>query len=471
MASPNVKYKIIILLTSLIPEAVVDGTIIPLFPFMVRFLLPDEPESSVGYHAGLLGSAFYLPLFLMNVVWGGASDKYGRKPILLVGLAACAIVTLILGFSQSFALTWICRFVAGFFGANSTVAKGMIGDIARDQRSRTWGYVFYGSVYGVTQMIGPLLGGLLANPADLYPGVFDKNGLFGRYPYLLTCYIGVALAVVDFFIIKHYLIEKNTYEQVDDIDDLDSFEMELSESFNENSLDEGIRHKRRTLSGTEIELSMEQVQPDEDEESARSAKFIFLSWKTLTPILLYCLIAYVNMSYVTALPLFFSASRDTGGIEMNSRDTAFSFTVSASSKLITQLFFFDKLLFALKTPKAAYQFGMLLLVPMFLMITVLSSLDNFRFVVILAIMVGIGISEALAYLAVMLLITESQIPQNLGLAHGLASTLSALARTFSPAISGLVWELGVGMKMPGLVFILGACISVAGVFAATLHRN
>ncbi|KAJ3323492.1 hypothetical protein HDV06_001769 [Boothiomyces sp. JEL0866] len=463
MASPNVKYKIIILLTSLIPEAVIDGTIIPLFPYMVRFLLPNEPESSVGYHAGLLGSAFYLPLFLMNVVWGGASDKYGRKPILLLGLFACAVVTLILGFSQSFALTWMCRFVAGFFGANSTVAKGMIGDIGI--------YFLIVSERSKEPDLGirPLLGGLLANPADLYPRVFDKHGLFGRYPYLLTCYIGVALAVIDFFIIKIYLIEKNTYEQVDDVDDLDSFEMELSASLNESSIEfNGIRHKRRTT-GSEVELSLDQEQ--DEEEPTHSPKFIFLSWKTLTPILLYCLIAYVNMSYVTALPLFFSASKDTGGIEMNSRDTAFSFTISASSKLITQLFFFDKFLQFLKTPKTTYQFGMLLLIPMFLLITVLSSLESLRFIVILLIMIGIGISEALAYLAVMLLITESQVPQNLGLAHGLASTLSALARTFSPAISGLVWEMGVDMKIPGLVFILGAIISAAGVFAANLHRK
>ncbi|KAJ3258868.1 hypothetical protein HK103_003250 [Boothiomyces macroporosus] len=268
-----------------------------------------------------------------------------------------------------------------------------------------------------------------------------------------------------------YLIEKNTYEQVDDIDNLDSFEIELSDSLNDSMVDiNSYQPKRRTTTGSEVEMPMEQDQNDE-EEPLHAPKFIFLSWKTLTPILLYCLIAYVNMSYVTALPLYFAASKQSGGIEMNSRDTALSFTISASSKLITQLFFFDRFLQFLKTPKTTYQFGMLLLIPMFLLITILSSLEKLRFIVILLIMIGIGISEALAYLAVMLLITESQVPQNLGLAHGLASTLSALARTFSPAISGLVWELGVSMKMPGLVFILGACISAVGVFAANLHRN
>lgn len=135
------KLKILILLTGVIPEAILECSLIPLYPFIVRHLLPNEKE--VGYYAGLLGSAFYLPSFIMNIVWGAASDKFGRKPILISGLIAGLISTVGLGISESYTLTLACRFLAGIFGANSTVAKGMIGDIARDQRSRAWGFAMY----------------------------------------------------------------------------------------------------------------------------------------------------------------------------------------------------------------------------------------------------------------------------------------------------------------------------------------
>lgn len=141
MSQPNTKLKILILLAGLIPEAILEYTLIPLYPFMVRHLLPNETE--IGYYSGLLGSAFYLPLFIMNVVWGAASDRFGRKPILVAGIIVCFISTVGLGISESYGFTLACRFLAGLFGANSTVAKGMIGDIARDQRSRAWGYAMY----------------------------------------------------------------------------------------------------------------------------------------------------------------------------------------------------------------------------------------------------------------------------------------------------------------------------------------
>jgi MFS family permease len=69
---------------------------------------------------------------------------------LIAGLVVCALSILVLGFSKSYIVTLLCRFSAGLFGANSTVAKGYIGDLARDQRLRAWGYSMYGSVYGIS---------------------------------------------------------------------------------------------------------------------------------------------------------------------------------------------------------------------------------------------------------------------------------------------------------------------------------
>nr|KAJ3423007.1 hypothetical protein HK105_004524 [Polyrhizophydium stewartii] len=203
-----------LLLLAIVPEALLEATLIPLYPFMVRHLLPSEPN--IGYFVGLLGSAFYLPLFLMNLVWGAASDRYGRKvgpespldsrccvgglrgwrqPVLVAGLVVCLVTTIAIGFSRTFWLTVACRFVAGVFGANSTVAKGMLGDIARDDAARSWAYAMYGSIYGSVGILGPILGGLLADPATLYPGTFGSVSFLRQFPFALPCLLGAGLAV------------------------------------------------------------------------------------------------------------------------------------------------------------------------------------------------------------------------------------------------------------------------------------
>lgn len=110
------KNQILILLLAIVPEAVLESTLIPLYPFLVRHLLPNIPENTVGYHVGLIGSAFYLPLFFMNLVWGATSDHIGRKPVLLMGLVACLLTTIAIGTASSYNVALACRFIAGLFG-------------------------------------------------------------------------------------------------------------------------------------------------------------------------------------------------------------------------------------------------------------------------------------------------------------------------------------------------------------------
>ncbi|KAI8897545.1 major facilitator superfamily domain-containing protein [Globomyces pollinis-pini] len=501
MSNANTKFQVFVLLTSLIPEAILESTLIPLYPFMVRYLLPGEPESTIGVYTGYLGSAFYLPLFIMNLVWGALSDRYGRKPILMMGLIVLLITSILLGFSQTYGLTLACRFAAGLFGANSTVAKGMIGDIARDGRSRAWGYAMYGSVYGLSGMLGPLIGGLLSNPADLYPQWFSKEGIFGRLPYLLTCLVGTFLSVLGLFVTAFYLKENNqSYDEIEDIDSsldisLDSLQRTRSngaqvtiprlnqsrvqiidaagpssapEVLYESTYDEEMNgvslRKKETHNHDNLEEEIEMIPDDND----TVPKFNFIAWNTLGPIFLYCIIAYVNMTYMTTLPLFFSASKSLGGMEWNSRDTALSFTILSASKLISQLFFFDPLFAIVKSSKLIYTYSMAAYIPIHLIIPGFAILPtNLQVLGVLLSMVILGACEAFGYLSIMLVITESQLPEHLGTAHGLASTLAALARTISPSIGGSMWEYGVALHWSWLVFFFSACTALIGVISSS----
>ncbi|KAI8909506.1 major facilitator superfamily domain-containing protein [Gorgonomyces haynaldii] len=418
--------QLFVLLYAITPEAILEAVLIPLFPFLVKQLLPNEKEEDIGHYVGLLGSAFYLPLFLMNVVWGSLSDHHGRKPILLSGLVVFLATSLVIGIAQEYQTVWLC----------------MLGDMAKTDSQRAWGYAMYGSVYGLAGIVGPLLGGLLSNPAELYPSLFPKTSIFARHPYLLTCSFGIILAIGA--IPSTYLLlrelPKHTYKAVNSEETLDNVELDL--------LDDN---------------------PFEIRNSRQERPFSFLSPNVLGPITMYCIIAYTNMAYFTSVPLYFSTSRKNGGLEMNSRDTSFLLLTISLAKLCVQLLFFQRILFHLGGSRQTYRLAMALYVPGHLLISCLYLLPtsvlpfaNFF------LMCCFGIAESLAYLSVMLRITESVAPRHLGVAHGFASTMAALVRTIAPALTGSIWEWGHRLGWTSLVFFIGALTSLGGVVASFL---
>ena len=456
------KRQIYMLIFGLFPEALLEAIVIPLFPFMVRYLLPNEPESDIGFYTGILGSAFYLPLFVMNLVWGATSDKYGRKPIILIGMVVCLVTTIILGFSQAFWLTFFCRFAAGLFGSNSTVAKGMIGDISRDQKSRAWGYAMYGSIYGMSAMIGPFLGGLLANPRVLYPDLFEKDGIFDRYPYFLVCMIVATLSIIAFVFTVMFVNEnKRKYSRVDIDGDDDEVLIMRNDSVTSQNSNDSVKPSIRRRSGSASNLQLD------DDPVEEFKPFQFLSWNTMGPIILYMAIAYTNMNYATSLPLFFATSTNLGGLGLNSRDTALQFGAIAFTKLLFQLVLFEPLLARVGSPKGTYRLAMLFYLPGHLLIPVVATLDPFfRTLLSVLIMLSFGMCEAVGYVSVILMITEAQSAQNLGVAHGFASTMAALVRAICPALSGAVWVWGLQLNWPWLVFYCGGVVALFGYVAS-----
>jgi MFS family permease len=64
----------------------------------------------------MLGSLFYLPLLIMNLVWGGLSDRIGRKTILYLGLIMNFICAIVFGTTKSFNVLIAFRFIQGMFG-------------------------------------------------------------------------------------------------------------------------------------------------------------------------------------------------------------------------------------------------------------------------------------------------------------------------------------------------------------------
>ncbi|KAJ3410238.1 hypothetical protein HDV05_004009 [Chytridiales sp. JEL 0842] len=214
--------QVALLLLTVLPEVLIHHMLGPLYPFMVRSLIPGEEK--VGYYAGLLQSAYFLPTIVGAPLMGHLSDKYGRKPILLAGLVGYAIGTLLLGLSTAYWAALVSLFVTGCFAGNTVVAKGMIGELGTDDKMRAIGYSVYGVVFGGAGILGSFMGGFLADPK-----LFANIPFLEERPYLLACLVGFLIALVGIITTLNTLAESGTsgkemhpfvkFEEVDMEDD------------------------------------------------------------------------------------------------------------------------------------------------------------------------------------------------------------------------------------------------------------
>lgn len=148
------------------------GIVLPLLPFYVTDLLeplfPGE-ESGIlrGVLLGLLMASFSLMQFVFAPIWGRISDRIGRRPILLLGLAASVAFYALFGIASelgvrgfpglALVLLFVARIGAGIAGATISTAQAVIADVTPPEK-RAHGMALIGIAFGIGFTFGPLLG-------------------------------------------------------------------------------------------------------------------------------------------------------------------------------------------------------------------------------------------------------------------------------------------------------------------------
>lgn len=136
------------------------GLIIPVMPELISKLKNVPANEASSYGAWLL-TAYALTQFVFAPVIGNLSDKYGRRPVLLISLLGFGIDYLFLALAPNYNLLFIGRIIAGITGASFTTASAYIADVSTPEtRARNFGMI--GAAFGLGFIIGPGLGGLLA---------------------------------------------------------------------------------------------------------------------------------------------------------------------------------------------------------------------------------------------------------------------------------------------------------------------
>ncbi|RQP10542.1 MAG: MFS transporter [Parapedobacter sp.] len=137
------------------------GLIIPVMADLIAELKGIPVNVASTYGAFLL-SSFAITQFLFSPVVGNLSDRFGRRPVLLISLLGFAVDYLILAWAPTYGWLFVGRIIAGITGASFTTASSYIADISTDETTRAKNFGLIGAAFGLGFVLGPALGGLLA---------------------------------------------------------------------------------------------------------------------------------------------------------------------------------------------------------------------------------------------------------------------------------------------------------------------
>ncbi|KAH6842584.1 major facilitator superfamily domain-containing protein [Chaetomium sp. MPI-CAGE-AT-0009] len=119
------------------------------------------------------------------MLWGRVADsgRFGRKTVLLIGLAGTLLSCVGFAFSTSFWQALFFRSIGGITNGNVGVMRTMISEIVKEKKYQSRAFLLLPMTFNAGVIIGPILGGLLSDPAGSYPGLFGHIDFFIRFPY------------------------------------------------------------------------------------------------------------------------------------------------------------------------------------------------------------------------------------------------------------------------------------------------
>ena len=164
------------------------GLVVPLLPFFARSL------NAEAWQITLMFSAYSLGQFFAEPFWGRLSDRIGRKPVLLITLAANAVGYLALAFVPNIWLAIAVRLFTGFGAGNISTVQGAIADVTPPHlRAARLGLT--GAAFGLGFIVGPALGGLLVHEE------------LGRLGFQLPMFAAAGLCTISTFCVLFFLKE------------------------------------------------------------------------------------------------------------------------------------------------------------------------------------------------------------------------------------------------------------------------
>src|SRR5688500_12361851 len=141
------------------------GIVIPILPLYAQDF--QATPLAIGWLTGIYSGM----QIIFTPILGRLSDRFGRRPVLLISIVGTAVGFALMGMAQSLMLLFIARILAGITGGNISIPQAYIADVtAPEQRSRAMGMI--GAAFGLGFTFGPVIGGLMSRISYSAPFYF-----------------------------------------------------------------------------------------------------------------------------------------------------------------------------------------------------------------------------------------------------------------------------------------------------------
>ncbi|KAI5780791.1 major facilitator superfamily domain-containing protein [Geopyxis carbonaria] len=461
-----------------------------IFPYIYQMIESfgiAKSTNEIGIYAGMVTSAFALAEFSTGMMWGRVSDNYGRKPVLIIGLVGTLVSMVVFGFAKSFPVCLIARALGGGLNGNIGVIQTTVAELVREKEHQPRAFAIMPFIWCLGSIVGPSLGGLLAEPTRFYPGIFPPGGILEEYPFLLPNL--VASIVLVFGIANGVLFLEETHDVLKHRKDhgLEAGKKLLRllgikghregkyegpDSYNSppNESDR-LLEPNETIAGYDSDSRSGPCDPNVHKKTAPITKAF--TRPVVGLIISYGILAYHSMGYEQLMPVFLSTPpsneppqnffKFTGGLGMNTQTIGFILSMQGIFSMLTQFFVFPPVarFFGILN---VYRFCMFTYPLSYVMVPYLDFLPKHLQVtgiyVTLAIKIMYGV---LSYPCNAILLTNSA-PSLLvlGAINGIAASCASLARAFSPTITGIIYSKGLDINVVGLAWWVNAGVCVIG---------
>jgi len=137
------------------------GVVIPITAKLIKQLSGDNPIDAASY-VGWFGTIWALMQFFSSPIMGALSDRFGRRPVLLISAFGLGIDYIIMALAPNLIWLFVGRILAGVTAASFSTASAYIADVTPPEK-RSAAYGIYGATFGLGFILGPALGGYLGD--------------------------------------------------------------------------------------------------------------------------------------------------------------------------------------------------------------------------------------------------------------------------------------------------------------------